>query len=277
MKVCLMKGGFVKLLTSDLTQKITDFVKARRHESGGYSATPMLSVTVEDTYHALRIISTLPYSALRPQLGESALKGYLKARAANIAEVGMRTVFQMLAACQMTGADKDELYDAQEMKSLVEIHQKKAYHIQERYYGARIRNEIFQDSNAQFHFDDIAANHGRYTSELWMILYQSNLRAKNAIRLKRKGLIGWLKACQNHDGGFGFLPGSTSYIENCHTCLRALNLLQARPDALSACKDFVLACMTGTGGFARINGATAFLDSTWHAVASLAILETMQV
>jgi prenyltransferase beta subunit len=118
---------------------------------------------------------------------------------------------------------------------------------------------------------DYAPARWRTAAELWMILYLTNPKRTNR-PAQGTDLFAWLQACQNNDGGFGFLPRTASFIENCHTCLRALAFLNAFPLDPGGCHAFIAACRTGSGGFARIHGATAFLDATWHAVASRSLL-----
>jgi len=89
-------------------------------------------------------------------------------------------------------------------------------------------------------------------------------------------LAGWLQRSQNGDGGFGFFPGTTSFIENCHAALAALSLLGARPLDPANARAFLLSCQTGGGGFGRSPKAAPFLDASWHGVASLRLLAEME-
>ena len=91
-----------------------------------------------------------------------------------------------------------------------------------------------------------------------------------------ENLTKWLQRSQNGDGGFGFFPGTTSFIENCHATLAALSLLGARPVDLAEARSFIISSQTGGGGFARSPGAAPFLDASWHGIASLRLLEEME-
>lgn len=73
-------------------------------------------------------------------------------------------------------------------------------------------------------------------------------------------------------GRFGFFPGTTSFIENCHHALAALTMLGGAPDQPEKARQFVLSCQTAGGGFGRSLRAAPFLDSTWHALPSLRLL-----
>jgi hypothetical protein len=85
----------------------------------------------------------------------------------------------------------------------------------------------------------------------------------------------WLCRCQNNDGGFGFFPGTTSYMEYCDYSLSALYLLGSRPLYRQRASDFIVHCQAGSGGFARAIRALPFLEASWHAIHALAILARM--
>ncbi len=76
----------------------------------------------------------------------------------------------------------------------------------------------------------------------------------------------WLRACQNGDGGFGFFPGTTSFLENSYYCLSALSLIEASPADPERAEQFIVSCQTGAGGFARSIVGAPFPESSWHAV-----------
>jgi len=252
------------MLPEHMHEGLEAFLRVRKKADGGYGATPKLPATVQDTYHALSIITTLGWQQ-NPELTDGALRDYL-ARSSGIERQNAKITFQMLAACRLAGAAVDETHArAYADRRLVETDD-----LEERYYCCRIEREILRDSGERFlALAGTSADWKfRAASELWMLLYLA-AGAKD----RDKELAAWLRRCQGFDGGFGFLPGTTSFIENCHDCLRALALLDAAPPDPAACRDYVLACRTTRGGFARKNRAVAFLSSTWHAVASLALLQ----
>jgi prenyltransferase beta subunit len=254
-----------------ITEGVLAFLKARWKEDGGYGATPMLPATVEDTYHALRILAARGRKDA-PAVSEAfALRNYL-ARAKAIGELDARTTFHLLSACRLAGIP----VDAAAAMAFVGRRHAATKELAERYYCARIGKEILGAPFApdQAMADALSQISWRDATELWMSLYLLDVNRIARDVSRRRDLVHWLQACQNYDGGFGFLPGTTSFVENCHTCLRALALLRAAPRDPEGCRAFILGCQTATGGFARINGATAFLDSTWHAVAALSLLKS---
>jgi hypothetical protein len=51
--------------------------------------------------------------------------------------------------------------------------------------------------------------------------------------------------------------------------------LSSAPLSPDMARDFILWCKTRGGGFARKPGAAPFLDATFHAVASLSLLQVL--
>jgi hypothetical protein len=111
----------------------------------------------------------------------------------------------------------------------------------------------------------------RGVDEAWMHMYLERL-FRNSLPQAMPRLISWFRASQNGDGGFGFFHGTTSFVENCHYCLQALTVLGAEPVDPEKARRFITACRTASGGFGRGIRAAPFLDATWHAVASLVLL-----
>ena len=107
-----------------------------------------------------------------------------------------------------------------------------------------------------------------------MHLYLARVSGR-ALPLPEPELIAWFQACQNGDGGFGFFPGTTSFVENCHASLRALAFLGSRPLEPGPAALFLAGCQTAAGGFSRNGRAAPFLDATWHALASLSFLSAI--
>ena len=79
-------------------------------------------------------------------------------------------------------------------------------------------------------------------------------------------IVDWLRACRNGDGGFGFFPGTTSFLENSYYSLSALSLIDTSPADPERAEQFVVSCQTGAGGFARSIVGAPFPESSWHAV-----------
>ncbi len=243
---------------------IGDYVLMRKKPTGGFSATRRLPPTIQDTYHALRILTCLAQHGFDSPRHEGPLLTYLS-RETPAERHDAKVTFQRLAACRLAGQE----VPAEAVLAFVRRRLTETSDLGERYYCCRLVREIACADDAEFHWfvEPSVPWSFRTASELWMLLTLAGGKSKEAATL-----ASWLQRCQTYDGGFGFLPGTTSFMENGYDCLRALRLLQSPPRDRQGCQAFVLACHTRYGGFARRHGATAFLSSTWQALATLELL-----
>jgi hypothetical protein len=246
---------------------------ARWQDSGGFGLTPTLPATVEDTYHALRILETMmPGSEqLRTTVKNPHLRTFLS-RAEDAESWSLRTAYQYLFSCGLC-----ELQPAPGWLNRFLDEKRKGFHsLRDRYYFMKILKD--RHDKPPIDRDDlmkgISTKRWRTARELGMCLYLRE-GSIEGLETTKEALTRWLQECQNSDGGFGFFPGTTSFIENGHYCLRVLESLGEKPLSLDTAWDFILRCKTSGGGFSRKSGGAPFLYATWHAVAGLAILGKM--
>lgn len=247
-------------------QEVSDFVLKRKKPTGGFSATPRLPPTIQDTYHSLRLLDLLAKHGLAPShLDDGPLLGYLS-RVSQAERHSAKVTFMRLASCRLVGKDASP----DPILQFVRRRLTETIDLEERYYCCRLVQEIAGHDGDGFSWmaDQSVPWKFRTASELLMLLVLANGKPEDP-----GGLTAWLQACQTFDGGFGFFPRTTSFMENCYDCLRALHLLGSSPRDQEGCRAFILACRTRYGGFSRRNGATAFLSTTWQAMAALALLE----
>lgn len=255
------------------------FVMARCKESGGFGATPKLPATILDTYHALNILDLSRRLVPAAGIDDTLLSGdkvraYLAASLRLLSSIGISTAFHLLWACRTAGV----AFDHPAVERAVNARMQAFASLEEWYYGARILTEILGREPANSAGGQISSdvlNRGwRCVDEAWMFLYLARVFDR-AVPRPVPELVVWLQACQNGDGGFGFFPGTTSFIENCHACLRALAFLGSTPVDLDRAVFFISGCQTASGGFSRGGRAAPFLDATWHALASLSIVSSV--
>jgi len=250
------------------------FVMARRKTTGGFGATPRLPATIEDTYNALHILDLArKYDAAFEKEDDSLagknLRTYLGARSKSI-PAGVRTTFQLLWCCREAGLEIDQ----DSIVTAVIAGLEASDSLEDWYYGARIMTEIQAEKQllpaGARNLAAVLDRPWRCVDEAWMHMYLSR-KFRGTFPWPVPELIGWFRACQNGDGGFGFFPGTTSFVENCYACLRALALLDAEPLHPQQAFSFLAGCQTLSGGFGRSSRAAPFLDSTWYTLAALAI------
>jgi hypothetical protein len=247
-----------------MSQDLGDFIQKRKKSTGGFGATPKLPATIQDTYHALRILTLLDKKG-HGSFNDGPLLDYLT-NSGQAERHNAKVTFQRLACCRMVGKD----VPGQPIIDFVRRRLSETEALEERYYCCRLIREVARLEDTEFNWLPTPSTEWsfRTASELWILLYLANRKPEN-----NEALTAWLQDCQTGDGGFGFLPRTTSFLENCYDCLRALHLLGSFPQYPQACRDFVLACRTNNGGFARRNGGVAFFSSTWQGVASLELLK----
>ncbi|MDW7772835.1 MAG: prenyltransferase/squalene oxidase repeat-containing protein [Desulfobulbaceae bacterium] len=259
----------------DILTAAVPFVLSRRKETGGFAATPTLPATIEDTFHALNILDLARQYGAEEEKGfdpsaDENLRSYLDGCRRSL-PVGARITFQLLWCCRIAGLT----LAAEAVESVVIDRMRTADSLDDWYYCARILSELLAQKLPIFSGErNLAAVLDRDwlgVDEAWMHMYLCRM-SRNTLPPAPK-LISWFRATQNGDGGFGFFPGTTSFIENCHYCLRALNALEAEPANPETARRFITACQTASGGFGRGLRAAPFLDATWHAVAALVLLE----
>jgi hypothetical protein len=256
-------------MTKRLQVEVLRYVMARwQHDSGGFGFTPTLPASVEDTYHALGILEKIR-SVAKNELNTlkvgSNLDDFLIKAAEEKENWTLKTAYHYVSCCAFAGVPSDESW----LRRMLKAQMGRSRRLPDHYYASRIVKECLPQ------MEDALSRHRphswRSSGDLWMVLYLHDGYPMQFHQAK-ENVIQWLQACQNSDGGFGFLPGSTSFIENSHWCLKSLALLGSAPLMRDSAIEFILRCRTRDGGFARRNGAAPFLYATWHAVLSLALL-----
>jgi len=245
------------------------FVEKRRKATGGYGATPRLPATIQDTFQALAIRLVLggapPSPATEPGLAEYLL------RMLAVPWLGIGTTFRLLTACRICGLAPD----AGRLRSHLTACLDRDSSLAAIYYVSRIAREVLGTEPEEF----FGSQRQAMLPSRFAVQDAARYLAVKAMVGQGAGeaedLAGWLRRSQNGDGGFGFFPGTTSFIENCHAALVALSLLGAKPLDPANARAFLVGCQTGAGGFARSPGAAPFLDASWHGVAGLWLLEEM--
>lgn len=251
------------------------FVATRRKRSGGYGATPMLPATIEDTYHALNILkfarqyNVVDDNEFNP-LADEKLRSYLTA-CQKILGIGTKTTFQLLWCCKAAGLELDR----ETVKATAVEKMRTADSLEDLYCSVRILDEVLEEKSLPAagitYLDEVLSRKWRAVDEAWMHIYLCN-KLRNSLPQPAAELVEWFRACQNGDGGFGFFPGTTSYVENCHASLRALAFLGEEPLEPGLAFQFICSCQTASGGFGRNSQTASFLDATWHALAALACI-----
>lgn len=240
------------------------FIIQRKKQEGGFAATPLLPATVEDTYHALKILKDLEELGFnidyKPK-EDNTLKLWIYQ---NKKWREPKVFYQFLRIYMMCNMEIEKNFLEQSMNSLV----LGKLTLERAFYLAKISELI------SFHLPDIKRlPKPKIAKDFWMWIY---LKKKEITKSEKQGLIEYFRQCQNPDGGFGFSPRTTSYIDNTYFCLKVLKFFGSEPKNPEDVINFILFCQTKSGGFARTPFAAAFLDSTFYAIESLRLLLSKQ-
>ncbi len=238
--------------------KIIQYLKERENEGGGFNFAIDLYPDIEDTYYATRIVRLL-----NADIDRNNMANYLK----NISwgdAAFPRAVYMLLYLHLSVGIELPH--------QLINL-------IAKDWSG-------FGFLDAQYFCDEIWKLLGQPTKLLASpSLFQfyrrenlQNLRKKvsvlinHCIDFDRPQIIRWVQSSQNGDGGFGFYPETTSYMENTYCALEILSKLESTPMKIDLCQNYILSCQTASGGFGRAPVSFPFIESTFHAGVGLRLL-----
>ncbi len=243
---------------------VLGYLLAREKPGGGFSQTPLLPATVEDTYYCLRSLELLGAPGRARRLG-----GYLEAVPVS-ATSPAKILFQQAYLRRRAASPLEGLEEALATRLSRQPAQA------ELYYGLRAARQMRGKAGARLEAAVRLAARGRALrwrtpADLRQVLVLGEFFGLAPPR----DSTGWLLACQNLDGGFGFLPGTTSFLENTYHALRALAQLGERPRRPEECGQFVLRCQGG-GGFGRTSSTVLSPETTCMGLASLGLLDAPQ-
>ncbi len=233
---------------------LRDFVLQRLRPEGGFAATPMQPHTIQDTFFAIDILSCLPAPGPGdhcPSLAGGATGRYLRDYVRAHPAMPVKTAFQVHCLARLLDMPLHPRWRTGGEGSGLDY--------EEAWYAAVLTNN---GTAAPSDFKPAR----RTVRQLYFFLKLQQPAHTGRMPANAGKLALWLRRCQAPDGGFGFFPGTTSYIENSHYALAGLAMLQSQPARPDRAAAFLLSCQTACGGFSRNTRAAPFLDASWHAV-----------
>ncbi len=241
---------------------VLEFFLARKKVDGGFGASPRLPATIEDTYYALRSLVALRHNGYH--VPQSALAGHGKFLIKKLLEHDRspRSSYQLFWCLRALDIERP-----QGDKEAFRVRAGQ-YNLEDLFYIRRMGAGCVEPS----YFIELQKG-VRTVRDLRMFLY---LFRENISSGQRSRWIDWILRCQNPDGGLGFMPGTTSFLENCYYGIRVIRLLGDFPLDKRALYTFVLSTRSGKGGFGRRNMGVPFPSSTWHGVGTLLALEQIE-
>lgn len=253
-------------------KEVFGFLMQRRKETGGFAATPFSPPTIEDTFFFLETMEVLkklsPTSFSYDPSKDKALKNWLEGLLIDFAvyKRSPKILWYIFKLYKTVFRDDPFGIEAECLR----LFSKKidvSGVLEKTYYFLKILKFLNLDVGPlriSLEF--------RTVRDLCILLwiYKNNLIP--SWKVDTDQILGWLNRCYNPDGGFGFLPGTTSYIENTYFALRCYELLEIPPPQLFSIRAFIFSCYEGQGGFSRKPGGTVFLESSYYGVRCIKLL-----
>jgi len=260
-KLIKEKGSKLNLQI-DLSNVIK-YLTEREKDEGGFSFSPGLYPNIEDTYYAIRT-----FQLLEVEINRSKTENYLKGIDWNY--VGYPRVIYMIIYLYIS-------IDIQLPKPLLDLPKKdwsRFHPLDAQYFSNEIQKLLkkhFKLLSSPFVFQFSPQDSLQSVWKKVSILTDFN------IAFDKNEVIRWVQLCQNGDGGFGFYPGTTSFMENTYCALKILSKLKALPRQIDTCRDYIIGCQTKSGGFGRAPISFPFIETTFQAVSGLFLLEKMEM
>jgi len=251
-------------------EDVVAFVLSRESAKGGFSFARTTPPTLDDTYYALRTLERLGHAYAAPKTREYVVGFQVSPF------IPPKNIYQLAYLCRflrldhhgsLAGLIASRLLSPDSclnLKGLYFLVSSLPYlHLAPDVHLPSLRSQVLR----------LAASARRMMDH---VLRQLALMCQLGIPFDEEAYAEWIGRAQNGDGGFGFYPGTTSFLENTYYALRALSLLRSSPPDLQACRAFVQNCRASNGGFGRQSVSVPRLDSTYYAVSSLLILGEME-
>lgn len=248
----------------ELKKKVSAFIASRKQPEGGYSFSATTASSLEDTYYALLTLHTL-----RLNYKDAKTKQYLKELLKTL-NLNIEQIYQVVHLNKLMHLS----FSSKNLKKLLMKKQHKLegiadlYHYAQTYKLLNRKNPPLLDQIRAYKLEAI-----KYIFDMHYLLW---LLQTFHVYFPKKACITWIQNCQNGDGGFGFNPGTTSFIKNSYHALKSLHILGKEPKDILLSEEFIFSCQNKSGGFARQKKALATLEATYHAIQGIIILREMQ-
>lgn len=254
----------MRILEGVNIDQLIKFIFRRHKKNGGFATFPSLPSTIEDTFYAIDIIVNLNY------LDNSInfISRINTEKIVNFIKIHEKTKCYLPIRLRYYLHKISEYVLGENFTNEEKFNHKKVINYEDAYY---ITQFMPLTDRGKYRIPRVDLGDCTCKDIHYYVLLFSKSDA-----FQFNNIVNWLRNCQNGDGGFGFYPGTTSFIENCNYCISTLSLLGEMPSNIEKAERFILSCQTGAGGFSRNIKATAFLESSWHAINALKMLNELR-
>jgi hypothetical protein len=249
-------------LSQNQVAQISDFILSYEQESGGFSFSKYTPATREDTYYAIKGLNLINYRYQGKRI-LNYLKQLIPKRI-----ISYRYFFQLLYLIYAYDLKSKNL-----MLSLIKRSEPKYHNLSDLYYYVLSMNTLnlpFTQRTYEIVTKYSIESLRNLPNTVKYLILLSTLN----IAYNKDYYLNYLNLCQSGDGGYGFLPRSTSFLENVCYALRAYRYLQTPPQHTDKILAFIQRCQGRRGGFGRKDVSLPTIRSTSHAFESLIVLRT---
>jgi len=237
--------------------KTIRFVESHCQSDGGYSFSIDAPSTGEDTYYAVRTLGFLK--------GRLSLKTkrYIQQTVSLSDQLDARSRWRMTWLCHRFQIKTTEILPPVEGRSMADLY----YSIKTR---RLVRQRILLLPEAQDFIDSRTPANLRLIPDIaYYLLLSHELGHHRDVR----DWVERLRTGQGYEGGYGFVPFSTEFLDVTYLVLMALRAYTTSPIDAGRCHSFVSSCLTNNGGYARRPQAAPAMEATYFAISSLESLQ----
>jgi hypothetical protein len=256
------------MITEKEINELKKFIYSRVQPEGGFSFSPTTSPTLEDTYFAIQLLEELQEYSISTQTVSYITRLNQKEFHHPKHLYQLATIYRITHLTDSEDSLRDTIIHNYEfvINTLSDLYYLVLTKELLRMHVTFTRNEQAVLSSAQL--KPIKSMEECKQLVILMIKIHSSFEQQEYIHL--------IQTSQNHDGGFGIVPHSTSFLEPTYQALRGLKELHVLPVDIHECERFVHSCMTNIGGFGRQITTVPSLEYSYYAFLSLKIIEEME-
>lgn len=233
--------------------KTEQFILIRYKEDiGGFGATPLLPPTLEDTYFGVKGLYFLNLSHLKSI--SFMIFQYIESFS-NVNFLDLLSLYRLISICEYLHKEipTNILKKVKNNLKIFLTFQKNPLRLYVLWY---INNKILQDKEILKEIlNNIKISQIKTLEDLY---YIGKIDKKTWVKN-----INFVLHSQNGDGGFGFYPKTTSFLENTYYAIKILKDLNFSDITLiNKGLEFIKACQKNDGGFGRTPGGISYLETT---------------
>ncbi len=239
-----------------------DFVKSHEQPEGGFSLSVVMPPDLEDTYYAMRIIDIFnDLTGENIKVNDKTLDYVQSIKQTDLKNYAL--LFRHAWLCKKLGLEYADFEAVPELKNIDDI----CHYLS---LCALLCKKPNLDLKTEKYLSKIGFEKPRFVQQAMMFIHTAK---RLGLDFDKEIFKNFLLESQGCDGGFGFLPKTTSFLENTYFALRAVDELDIRPLMPDLCKEFILSCRAKNGGFGRQIGAVPSLEASYFAIRSLIIMD----